>query len=270
MTNERHFVLCGHRGNMAEAAENTLASFASAERVGVDEIELDVKITKDGVLVVLHDRTVGRTAARHTPYLHTPVEELTFEQLRSVDLGSGERIPTFEEALDATSALLQVEIKAPNAARPLARLLRDRPAPDQQRCLVTSFDTLSLADFTGAWDGAPRGIALHVPDREMDNDWRELAKRLHVSTLLLPLDTLQCSLVDELHDAGYLVGASLIEGPGEVRRVVELDVDTSASNAPEYAVRLLGADEEFMSKFPSFGLKNTVLDPGTAAQPHAR
>jgi glycerophosphoryl diester phosphodiesterase len=104
----------------------------------------------------------------------------------------------------------------------------------------------------------------------MDNDWRELAKRLHVSTLLLPLDTLQCSLVDELHDAGYLVGASLIEGPGEVRRVVELDVDTSASNAPEYAVRLLRADEEFMSKFPSFGLKNTVLDPGTAAQPHAR
>jgi glycerophosphoryl diester phosphodiesterase len=101
----------------------------------------------------------------------------------------------------------------------------------------------------------------------MHNDWRELAKRLHVSTLLLPLDTLQRPLVDELHDAGYLVGASLIEGPGEVRRIVELDVDTSASNAPEYAVRLLQADEDFMSRFPSFGSKDTVLDPEAAAQP---
>lgn len=264
MTQERKFVLCGHRGNMADAPENTLSSFASAERVGVDEIELDVKVTRDGVLVVIHDRTVARTAASPTPHLHTPVEELTFDELRSVDLGSGERIPTFEEALDATTALLQVEIKAPDAARPLAKLLRDRPANDQARCLITSFDTLSLADFSEVWDEAPRGTALHVPEREMDNNWRDLAKRLRVSTLLLPLNTLQRSLVDELHDAGYAVGASLIEGPGEVRRVVELDIDMSASNAPEYARRLLKANEEFTSRFPSFGLKNAALTPGAA------
>ena len=259
MTQERKFVLCGHRGNMADAPENALSSFASAERVGVDEIELDVKITRDGVLVVIHDRTVARTAASPTPHLHTPVEELTLDELRTVDLGSGERIPTFEEALDATSVLLQVEIKAPDAARPLAKLLRDRPASDQARCLTTSFDTLSLADFTDEWDAAPRGTALHVPDREMDNNWRDLAKRLHVSTLLLPLNTLQRPLVDELHDAGYLVGASLIEGPGEVRRVVELDIDLSASNAPEYARRLLQASEGFMSRFPSFELNNATF-----------
>jgi glycerophosphoryl diester phosphodiesterase len=264
MTQERKFVLCGHRGNIADAPENTLSSFASAERVGVDEIELDVKVTRDGVLVVIHDRTVARTAAAPTTHLHTPVEELTFDELRTVDLGNGERIPTFEETLEVTSVLLQVEIKAPDAARPLATLLRNRPPHDQARCLITSFDTVSLADFSEVWDEAPRGTALHVPDREMENNWRDLAKRLRVSTLLLPLNGLQRSLVDELHDAGYVVGASLIEGPGDVRRVVELDIDMSASNAPEYARCLLVGNEEFMSRFPSFSRKTAALSPGAA------
>jgi len=243
-------VLCGHRGNMAEAPENTLSSFASAESVGVDEIELDVKVTSDGVLVLLHDRTFERTAAVDSPLLRMPIEEMTFEQARSIDLGDGERIPTFEEALDATSCLLQVEIKAPDAAKPLARLLRNRPSRDQERCVMTSFDTLSLADFVEEWDEAPRGIALHVPD--MESNWRDLVSRLGVSTVYLPLATAPRSLVDELHDGGYFVGASLIEGPGDVRRILELDIDGSASNAPRYARQLLEASEEFNARYPGF------------------
>ncbi|MGO4585523.1 glycerophosphodiester phosphodiesterase [Arthrobacter sp. 2RAF6] len=262
MTTERRFVLCGHRGNMADAPENTLSSFASAERAGVDEIELDIKMTRDGVLVVIHDRTVARTAATSTPHLHTPVEELTFDELRSVDLGSGERVPTFEEVLDATTVLLQVEIKDPAAARPLAEMLLNRPEHDQARCLVTSFDPLSLADYTDVWADSPRGTALHVPD--LDSNWREHAKRLRVSTILISLAILERPLVDELHDAGYIVGASLIVGPGQVRKILELNVDTSASDTPEYARRMLVESEEFTSRFPSFALNDAALAPGAA------
>ena len=250
MTYSRQFVLCGHRGNMAEAAENTLASFASAERVGVAEIELDVKVTHDGALVVIHDRTVERTAASPTPYLRTPVEQLTLEELRTVDLGNGERVPTFEEALDATSVLLQVEIKSPDAARPLAQMLRNRGEADQARCVITSFDPLSLADFAAEWPDPPRGIALHVPN--LDTNWREQIRRLGVSTVYIPLSIVTRRIVDELHADGYLVGASLIENPGDVRRVVELDIDGSASNAPALARRLLEQNEEFTARFPTF------------------
>lgn len=257
MTEPRTFVLCGHRGNMADGAENTLSSFASAERVGVDEIELDVRVTRDGVLVILHDRTVNRTAATTSPFLHTPIEDLTYSQVQTIDLGGGERIPTFEETLDATVVLLQVEIKAPGAARPLAEMLRNRPERDQVRCLVTSFDPLSLSDYTDIWADTPRGTALHVPD--LENNWRDDMRRLGVSTLLIPISKLQRPLVDELHEAGYLVGASLFEGPGEVRRLLELDVDTSASNSPEYARRLLLASDEFTSRFPTFTAASTVL-----------
>jgi glycerophosphoryl diester phosphodiesterase len=89
-----------------------------------------------------------------------------------------------------------------------------------------------------------------VPD--IAENWRDHAKRLGVSTVLLPLAALRRSLVDELHDGGLMVGASLIEGPGDIRRVVELDVDSSASNAPRYARQLLESSEEFVSRFPSF------------------
>lgn len=250
MTEPRQFILCGHRGNIAEAAENTLASFASAERVGVDEIELDVKVTLDGALVVIHDRTVDRTAATPTPFRTIPVEELTLAQLRTVDLGDGQRVPTFEEALEATSVLLQVEIKSSDAALPLARLLRSRGEHDRTRCVITSFDALSLADFASEWPNSPRGLALHVPN--VDTNWREQVRRLGVSTVYIPLSIVTREIVDELHEDGYLVGASLIENPGDVRRVVELDIDGSASNAPALARRMLEHNDEFTSRFPSF------------------
>ncbi|MFF1573951.1 glycerophosphodiester phosphodiesterase [Leifsonia sp. NPDC058292] len=250
MTDERRFVLCGHRGNMAAAPENTLISFASAERIGVDEIELDVRTTVDGELVILHDHTVRRTAAAQTPFLDTPIERLTFDQLRSIDLGHGQTIPTFAETLDSTSALLQVEIKAPAAARPLARFLRNRPVGDRDRCLITSFDPLSLADFRDEWIGGARGLALHVPD--VTENWRDHADRLQVTTVYIPVPQLTTELVDELHASGRRVAASLIEGPGDVRRIVEVDVDATASNSPAYARELLESNAEFMARFPTF------------------
>jgi len=242
---------------MAEAAENTLTSFAGAERAGVAEIELDVKVTRDGVLVVIHDRTVERTAAAPTAYLRTPVERLTFDELRAVDLGGGERVPSLEEVLDATSVLLQVEIKSPEAARPLAQFLRNRADTDRARCIITSFDALSLADFNAEWPDLPRGIALHVPD--LDANWREHIRRLHVSTVYIPLSIATRYIVDELHSDGYLVGASLIENPGDARRVVELNVDGSASNVPALARRLLEQNGEFTTRFPSFA--SNLLNP---------
>lgn len=253
---DRIFVMCGHRGNIADSPENTLSSFASAERVGVNEIELDVRTTVDGELVILHDHTVRRTAAAPTPYLDVPIERLTFDQVRSIDMGDRQRIPTFAETLDATSVMLQVEIKAPSAARPLARFLRGRPAADRDRCLITSFDPLSLADFRDEWVGGARGLAFHIPD--VTDNWRDHVERLEVSTVYIPVPQLTAALVDELHDSGRRVAASLIEGPGDVRRILEVDVDATASNSPEYALRLLQGNDEFAERFPSFG---TTLAP---------
>jgi glycerophosphoryl diester phosphodiesterase len=232
---------------MADAPENTLLSFASAERVGADEIELDVRLTRDHTLVVIHDRTVERTAAAPTEHLHTPIEELTLQQLRSVDLGLGQRVPTLAEVLDATTVLLRVEIKALAAARPLAELLHQRSDSDQARCIVTSFDPLSLADFAASGPGLPRGTGLHIAD--LESNWRDEVDRIGASTVLLPFTGLTRSVVDEIHETGRRVEAALIEGPADVRRIVELDVDASASNYPGYARDLLDSSPEFTKRF---------------------
>ena len=112
-----HIPVLGHRGCCAKYPENTLVSFEAAIALGVDLIEFDVNITKDGVPVVIHDNTIDRTSD-HTG----PTREYTLDELKSFDFGGrfdarfkGERIPTLDEvlALAARSErlLLNVEIK---------------------------------------------------------------------------------------------------------------------------------------------------------------
>lgn len=86
--------LIAHRGGTVGVPENTLASFNNALVLGADALEFDVQRTADGVLVVIHDETVDRTTNGTGA-----VGNLTFEEIRALDAGDGERVPTFEEVL---------------------------------------------------------------------------------------------------------------------------------------------------------------------------
>ena len=93
--------ICAHRGAMDTHPENTLSAFEEAVRLGVQMIELDVRLTKDEQLVILHDQTVDRTTDGHGE-----INDLTLLQVKELDAGSwkstsfkGEKIPTFKEAL---------------------------------------------------------------------------------------------------------------------------------------------------------------------------
>lgn len=97
----KKIVVVGHRGGAALAPENTLTAFANAGKIGADGIELDVQMSKDGMLVVMHDETVDRTTNGKGF-----IKDLTFAQLRALTIrgtgagkGEVERIPTFAEAL---------------------------------------------------------------------------------------------------------------------------------------------------------------------------
>lgn len=108
-------LVIGHRGAPSRAPENTLASFQAALEIGVDGLELDVHLSRDGHLVVIHDANLKRTTSGEG-FVH----EHTLAELKALDAGSwygaafaGERIPTFEEVLDLVGKRvpLQVEIK---------------------------------------------------------------------------------------------------------------------------------------------------------------
>lgn len=93
--------ISAHRGASATHPENTLTAFREAIRLGVHQVEFDVKMTKDGHLVLMHDTTVNRTTNGAGP-----VSQLTLGEIRALDAGSrkgsrfaGERVPTLEETL---------------------------------------------------------------------------------------------------------------------------------------------------------------------------
>jgi glycerophosphoryl diester phosphodiesterase len=88
-----------HRGGATYAPENTLAAFRNGIAQGADWLEFDVQMTKDGALVVMHDKTVDRTTNGTGD-----VRNLTLEQIRALDAGQGEKAPTFEEVVALAKA----------------------------------------------------------------------------------------------------------------------------------------------------------------------
>ena len=91
--------IIAHRGGPNYAPENTLPAFQNAIAQGVDWLEFDVQMTQDGVLVIIHDETVDRTTDGTGA-----VRDLTFTQIRALDAGNGEKVPTFKEVVELAKA----------------------------------------------------------------------------------------------------------------------------------------------------------------------
>ena len=105
----KRVILAAHRGDRAGCPENTMAAFRSALEFGCDMIETDIRMTKDGELVLIHDRSTLRTTG-----VDLMVDELTLEELQALDAGNGERVPTvreFCELIKDTDMLVNWEFK---------------------------------------------------------------------------------------------------------------------------------------------------------------
>ncbi|RLE84561.1 MAG: glycerophosphodiester phosphodiesterase [Thermoprotei archaeon] len=107
-----HFFIVGHRGANGLEPENTILSIRKALEIGVDAVEVDVRASKDGYPVIIHDDTVDRTTNGSGL-----VEDMSLKELRRLDAGKGEKIPLFEEVLREVhgKAVLFVEFKVADA-----------------------------------------------------------------------------------------------------------------------------------------------------------
>jgi len=112
----------GHRGALGYAPENTLSSFKKALDLNVDMIELDVHLCKSGELVVIHDKKINRNTNKTGA-----VNEKKLEELKKLDVGNGEKIPTLEEALIFINkkTIVNIELKGENTGKPTAKIIND-------------------------------------------------------------------------------------------------------------------------------------------------
>jgi len=136
--------LIAHRGDSKHAPENTLAAFQKATAVGADWLEFDLQMTKDGALVVIHDETVERTTNGSGA-----VKDLTLAEIRSLDAGNGERVPTFEEVLTLAKQAeigIMPELKSPHLYPGLETKVVEAVtgANYTQQTIIQSFDPLVL------------------------------------------------------------------------------------------------------------------------------
>lgn len=162
-------LVIAHRGGPDRAPENTLAAFRTAIAVGADGVELDCQRSRDGALVVIHDETVDRTTNGRGQ-----VGDLSLAELRALDAGQGEPVPTFEEVLGLAQAggvQLVAEIKSPHLYPGLEiEMFRAVEAAGYlDRTIFISFDWEALKRLQAAAPQAQLG-ALYDEGRFRYND----------------------------------------------------------------------------------------------------
>lgn len=161
----------GHRGNRAHAPENTLQAFAEAVALGADALEFDLRLSRDGELVVFHDATLERTTDGQGE-----LERLTLAELQRLDAGAkfspdggasfpwrgrGVRISSFDQVIDALPRELPciVELKTPATTEALRRAVRRHGL--ERRVIVAGFDARCTRPLRGA------GFALGACTRDV-------------------------------------------------------------------------------------------------------
>ncbi|MFD8217409.1 glycerophosphodiester phosphodiesterase [Streptomyces sp. NPDC059697] len=217
-----NFLTIGHRGVMGVEPENTLRSFIAAQHAGLDLIELDLHLSKDGALVVMHDADVDRTTDGSGP-----IAEMTLAELRTLDAGHGERVPVFEEVLDAVRAPLQAEIKDTAAARALAEVMHRRDLVG--RVEVSSFHDEAIAEITRLVPGVRTALiasryGVDVVDRAVEAG---------AATVCLNIRRLTLEVVEHARKADLRIIGWVVNTQDHLRLVRALELDGATTDYPQ-------------------------------------
>ncbi|WP_369244665.1 glycerophosphodiester phosphodiesterase [Streptomyces sp. R41] len=217
-----NFLTIGHRGVMGVEPENTLRSFIAAQHAGLDLIELDLHLSKDGALVVMHDAEVDRTTDGSGP-----IAEKTLAELRALDAGHGERVPVFEEVLDAVRTPLQAEIKDLAAARALAEVMHRRDLVG--RVEVSSFHDEAIAEIARLVPGVRTAL---IASR-YGIDVVERATEAGAETVCLNIRRLSLEVVEAARKADLRIIGWVVNTQDQLRLVRALELDGATTDYPE-------------------------------------
>lgn len=245
--------IIAHRGDSAAHPENTLAAFAAALEVGAELVELDVQLTRDGHVVVIHDPTVERTTNGRGA-----VGELTLVELRALSAGypavfgdafSGERVPTLAEALHFLRgrARTVIEIKRESAAGPHAdaddgiealTLAEVHRAGVQREVALVSFGTEVLLRCRRLDPQVPRGHLFH---RVSADELLAAAAAVQADIVLPEKGLLDAGLCARIRAAGLHVATWLVDDPAELPALLEYDLFGIGTNHPGRLLEALSA-----------------------------
>ena len=238
-------LVVAHRGFSGAAPENTLAAFREAIKVGSDMIELDIQLSKDGKIVVIHDETLERTTDGQGK-----VADLTFREIRKLDAGSwfgpqfsGEKIPTLQEVLELAKGkvLVNIEIKSPSHGQyPITELAGQgleavKKAGLLNRVIFSSFNPASLE-----WvqNKEPRAWVAFLYHRDWDS-LAEVTKGENWQVLNLRNSFLTREKIEKIHREGIKINVYTVNSEEELEQFVKWGADGLITNHPDRLIRIL-------------------------------
>ncbi|WP_342387866.1 glycerophosphodiester phosphodiesterase [Salinicoccus bachuensis] len=238
----KHTLNIAHRGASGYAPENTMAAFDKALEMKADYIEIDIQLSRDGEVVLMHDAMVDRTTDGSGR-----IDAFTLEELKQLDAGSwfgpqyaGEQIPTLEEILDAyrgkTGILIEIKNPSqhPGIEERLAAALEERSMdkPNNGKIIVQSFDHGSIEYFNELLPNVTTGVLVGY-DAEGISD-EQLAQFSTYADYVNPNHQMvDENLVSQIHHHGMKIAPYTINDQSRINELMDYGVDGIISDYPD-------------------------------------
>lgn len=224
-----------HRGASGDYPENTLLAFRKALEIGVDEIELDLHSTKDGHLVVMHDAAVDRTTDGTGA-----IGDLTLVEIKALDAGKafderfrGERVPTWEEALDLVQGKVGLNVHLKEGGD---------PDGDYERRVAEALDGFGMVEDSiltcrdesvGIFAGLDPRIECRIfRGGRTPEEYIRKSVEMGLRTMQPGRDITTRDFVRKAHEAGRLVHVFYADTPEDMRAFIDIGVDGILTNHP--------------------------------------
>jgi len=238
-------LVLSHRGNMPGFVENTLGGFTAALAAGADILESDVHVARDGVPMLFHDETLARLTGDPRRIRDVPSDEL-----KALDLGRGEGVPTLEEVLVALpTARFNLDMKSPDAPAATATVLARQGAHD--RVLLASFSernrrkVLRLVPQVATSVSAGQFVAIVVATRlglsGLIKPIIGRAKALQIPTRALGTDTSTARFIARAHRCGVNVHYWVINDEAEMLLLFDRGADGLVTDSVSLARDVIGS-----------------------------
>ena len=231
------YLSIAHRGASAYAPENTMAAFRKAVELGADGIELDVQLSKDGQVFVMHDSRLERTTNGRG---RTGVK--TLDELKALDAGSwfsgefkNEPIPTLKEVFEYATGKLLVDVELKKAKDRLELVQAVHKLVDEfdmwNDCLITSFDKKTIEAVVACMPEIQCGL---LTDKNSNNifkgDWAFCVVRG---------DVLNQDLIYSANERGKQLVVWTVDEEADMRYLLELGISRIITNYPDRAQKVL-------------------------------
>lgn len=232
------FIITAHRGASAAAPENTLIAYKKAIEMGADYAELDVRQTKDGAIVLMHDKTVHRTTG-----VKGFVWDFTLEELRQMEAGSwfgeefrGEPIPTLEEVIRLVKGRMKLNIEVkisehePGIAQRVVNIVRSEDF--SLNCMITSFDMETVKTFKAIAPDLKTGLIFDKEYRSdvFEGNWEILSSNYEL---------VDAEFIRLARNSGKKTYAWTVNDREEMLRLIGLGVDGIITDMPDLLISVL-------------------------------